>query len=109
VNAPNVPSAPAGGTPERERLLEAEVVRLNAELETLERRWKQKHRLGWFALVAIPVFFLAPSPGWAFGVVFATPFLVLTQAYLIGMRRAECRQLILQTERDLEKLRMMRG
>ena len=54
-------------------------------LQALERSGADVARQikGLFALVAIPVYFIAPSPGWAFGVIFATPFLVLTQYYLL--------------------------
>lgn len=94
---PRVPS-------EREGLLEAEVERLRKQLLVLEGQWKKKHRLALFALVAIPLFIFAP-PLWGIGALMATPCLVATQAYLIGMRRAECRELILQTQRDLATLR----
>lgn len=95
--------------PERERLLTNEVERLRSQLAVLEAQWLRKHRLWLFALVAIPMFVFVPSPLWAIGILMATPCLVLTQAYLIGMRRAECRELILQTQRDLASLRAMRG
>ncbi len=89
---------------ERERLLEAEVVRLREQLAILEAQWKKKHWLALFGLLAIPLFVLVPSPLWGIGALMATPCLVLTQAYLIGMRRAECRELIRACQRDLTKL-----
>jgi hypothetical protein len=105
----SVADAPATAiVPERERLLENEVERLGAELAHLEARWKTKHWLAVFGVLAIPAFIFAGAL-WGIGVLMATPCLVATQAYLIGMRRAECKQLILQTKRDLGALRAARA
>jgi hypothetical protein len=84
-------------------LLEAEVVRLQRELVLLEQQWKKKHWLALFVVAAIPAFFV-------FGrlvagiVVLCTPALVATQAYLLAVRRTECRQLIEEAKRELALL-----
>jgi hypothetical protein len=94
--------------PERERLLTDEIGRLRGQLEVLERQWKKKHWLALFGLLAIPIWIFAP-PMWTVATLMATPCLVATQAYLIMMRRAECRELILQCRRDLQSLQRARG
>jgi hypothetical protein len=87
----------------RRELLEAEIERLQRELEVLERQWQKKHLLALFGLAAIPAHF-------AFGrlvaaiVLLCTPALVATQAYLLYVRRAECRQLIDETRREIALL-----
>ena len=102
-------SALTEGPTEREVLLEHEVRRLGAQLVVLEAQWKKKHWLGLLALAAIPLFVFVPSPMWGIGMLMATPCLVVTQAYLIGMRRAECRELIQQCRRDMQTLRARRS
>lgn len=82
-------------------MLQSEVTRLEHELSILERQWNRKHRLGFFALLAIPAYFLF-GPLIAGVVLLCTPALIGMQAYLLGVRRMECRQLILETQRELE-------
>ncbi len=81
-------------------MLEAEVTRLNGELALLERQWSRKHLLAVFGLFAIPAYFLFGGLVAAV-VLFCTPALIATQAYLVGIRRMECRQLIAETHREL--------
>lgn len=85
-------------------LLEAEVRRLDDELALLERQWNRKHWLALFALLGIPAYFVFGGLV-AFVVVICTPALVGTQAYLLWVRRGECRQLLAETRRDLDTLR----
>lgn len=85
-------------------LLESEVTRLEHELSILQRQWDRKHLLAFFGLLAIPAYFL--FGGLVAGVVvLCTPALVATQAYLLAVRRVECRQLISETKRELELAR----
>lgn len=88
---------------ERKALLEAEVARLQAELATLERQWDRKHRLMLFGLAAIPAYLLFGGLVAAV-VLLCTPALVATQAYLLYVRRMECRQLIDETRREIDRL-----
>lgn len=90
----------ASRQPDRTAMLEAEVTRLEGELRMLDRAWSRKHLLAAFGLFAIPAYFL--FGGLVAGVVlFCTPALIATQAYLVGVRRYECRQLIDETRREL--------
>jgi hypothetical protein len=84
-------------------MLEGELVRLQKELAILQRQWDQKYRLGAFGLLALP----AAYWGLAYSVIIAlcTPALIATQAYLIGVRRNECRELIAEAKRELTTLR----
>ena len=85
----------------RAPLLEAEVTRLEHELSILEHQWRRKYRLAAFALVAIPTYFL--FGGLVAAVVLAcTPALIAMQSYLLAVRRAECRQLMKETRRELD-------
>jgi hypothetical protein len=87
----------------RVAMLEGELVRLQKELAILQRQWDQKYRLGAFGLLALP----AAYWGLAYSViiVLCTPALIATQAYLIGVRRNECRELIAEAKRELTTLR----
>lgn len=90
--------------PDRIAMLEAELIRLDGELAILNRQWSRKHLLAVFGLLAIPAYFL--FGGLVAGVVlFCTPALIATQAYLVGVRRMECRQLIAETHRELARAR----
>ncbi|AKF09710.1 hypothetical protein [Sandaracinus amylolyticus] len=82
-------------------MLQSEVTRLEHELSILERQWHRKHRLAFFALLAIPAYFLF-GPLVAGVVLVCTPALIGVQAYLLGVRRMECRQLIAETKRELD-------
>lgn len=91
---------------ERERkkeLLRAELKRLEAELVILETQWNKKHHLAAFGLLTFPAAYFWGLPAVMLGLL-ATPSLVLTQAYLIGVRRHECRQLIDESTRALARL-----
>lgn len=87
----------------RAALLEGEVKRLEGELAILERQWDRKYWLAAFGLLAIP----AAYWGLAYSVIFVlcTPALIATQAYLIGVRRSECKELIDEAQREIAALR----
>jgi hypothetical protein len=91
---------------EREKLakLEAEVRRLEGELAVLERQWRRKHLLALFGIAAVPCYFLFGSLV-ALVVLLCTPVLVGTQAYLLWVRRWECKNLIAQAYRDAAVIR----
>jgi hypothetical protein len=89
----------------KKALLEAEITRLDKELGILQRQWDKKERLLLFGLAAIPVYFVWGGFG-AFVVIACTPFLLLTQAYLLGVRRVECRQLIAEARKDIARLEL---
>ncbi|MFN7699083.1 MAG: hypothetical protein ACK5U8_14375, partial [Deltaproteobacteria bacterium] len=84
-------------------ILEAELARLQRELAVLDRQWSQKLRLGAFGLLAIPALYWGPE--YAVIILLCTPALIATQAYLIGVRRNECRELIGEARRELATLR----
>jgi hypothetical protein len=86
--------------PDRIAMLEAEVTRLHGELRILDRQWSRKHLLAAFGILAIPAYFLFGGVVAAV-VLVCTPALIATQAYLVGVRRLECRQLIEETKREL--------
>lgn len=88
---------------ERRALVEANLARLRAELVVLERQWERKHHLAAFGLLTIPAAYFWGLPA-LIGGLLATPALVLTQAYLIGIRRMECRELISESERRLARM-----
>lgn len=90
-------------TSEREAKLAAELERLQKELAVLERQWSRKHLLGLFGLFAIPAYFVGPA--YALIVIVCTPALIGTQAYLLGVRMAECKELIAETRMELARLR----
>jgi hypothetical protein len=87
----------------RAALLDRELERLNQELAVLNRQWDQKYRLGLFAVLAIPVAYWGLA--YSVIVILCTPALIATQAYLIGVRRAECLELIGEAKRELATLR----
>ena len=86
--------------PDRIAMLEAEVTRLTGELRMLDRQWSRKHLLAAFGVLTIPAYFLFGGLV-ATVVLICTPALIATQAYLVGVRRYECRQLIDETRREL--------
>jgi hypothetical protein len=88
---------------EREALLVAEVERLKKELAILQRQWDRKHLLGLFGLFAIPAYFVGPA--YAVIVVLCTPALIGTQAYLLGVRISECKELLVEARTELARLR----
>lgn len=87
----------------RAAVLVEEVARLERELAVLERQWARKHYLSAFALLALPALYFGGL--YAVIVLLCTPALVGTQAYLIGVRRSECRELIREAQRELAQLR----
>jgi hypothetical protein len=86
----------------RRELLEAEITRLHAELASLDRQWARKYWLGLFALAAVPAWFLSETV--AMATLISSPILVGVRAYLLAVRREECRQLIHETQRELQLL-----
>lgn len=84
-------------------LLDEELKRLHKELAVLDRQWAQKYRLGAFGLLALPAAYWGIA--YSFIVLLCTPALIATQAYLIGVRRSECRELIGEAKRELASLR----
>ncbi len=86
-------------------LLEGEVDRLRKELAILERQWARKHLLAAFGLLALPALYF----GTLYAMIFllCTPALVATQAYLIGVRRSECRELIEESRREIARLKSL--
>lgn len=92
----------ADDSEERSDLLKAEIVRLETEIVVLDRQWNRKHWLGLVALVAIPLMIARVPPLWVAIAVIAAPALVATQAYLLYVRRRECRHLIEQARQDLD-------
>lgn len=89
----------------REKLLLDEITRLQGELKVLERQWGRKHWLGLTALIAIPLLAFGLPPVYALIAIVQAPCLVATQAYLLWVRRNECRELIGQARRDLVTVR----
>ncbi len=87
---------------QRADLLRAEIQRLEAEIQVLDRQWSRKHWLGLSVLVVVPMMIFGVAPLWIALAVLAAPCLVATQAYLLWVRRRECRHLIEQAEQDLE-------
>jgi hypothetical protein len=87
---------------ERAGLLNAEIGRLESEIVVLDRQWSKKHWLGLIALAAIPLMIAHASPLWVVIAILAAPALVATQAYLLYVRRRECRHLIEQARQDLD-------
>jgi hypothetical protein len=83
-------------------MLTAELERLHEELAILQRQWDRKHLLGLFGILAIPAYFVGPA--YALIVVICTPALIGTQAYLLAVRMAECKELIAETRGELARL-----
>lgn len=93
----------AANADERGALLAAEVERLQKELGILQRQWDRKHLLGLFGLFAIPAYFVGPA--YAVIVLLCTPALIGTQAYLLGVRMSECKELLAEARTELARLR----
>lgn len=88
---------------EKRQMVEAELKRLEAELVVLQRQWDKKHHLAAFGLLTLPAFYFWGVPALILGLL-ATPSLVLTQAYLIGVRRHECEELIAEAKQRLKRM-----
>ena len=89
---------------QRTALLRAEMTRLEAEIVVLDRQWRQKHWLGLIGLSAVPLAILGFEPLWIAIALLGGPSLVATQAYLLYVRRRECRDLIAQAQLDIERV-----
>lgn len=89
---------------QRTALLRAEMTRLEAEIVVLDRQWRQKHWLGLISLAAVPLMILGFEPLWIGIALLGGPSLVATQAYLLYVRRRECRELIAQAQIDIERV-----
>lgn len=81
-------------------LLEREKERLEGEIEAYENQWNRKHWLMLFGLLALPAYMFL---GKAFAVlmVLCTPCLVITYAYLVGVRKAEAKALHAEILREM--------
>lgn len=88
--------------------MEAEVMRLAAQQEKLERDWRRIPFLAAFGLTAIPAYHI--WGGWAalYALLF-TPCLMISATYLIGVRRSETRQLRMELERSLAEKKGLEG
>lgn len=93
---------------ERIELLRRHVVHLEAQCAELERAWGRVPRLGAAALLALPAAYF-----WGIGVgvivVALSGALVVTSAYLIGMRRGWARSELRDTRKDLARLEASAG
>ena len=88
---------------ERVELLRRHVAHLETQCAELERAWRRVPRLGAAALLALPVTYI-----WGIGTgviaVALSGALVVTSAYLVGMRRGWARSELLDTRKDLARL-----
>ncbi len=91
-------------TDPRVGLLKAEIVRLEEEVRVLDHQWGRKHWLGLIVLIAIPLMIGGAPPLWIVLAILGAPCLVATQAYLLYVRRAECRNLIEQARMDIARV-----
>ena len=87
----------------RAELIEAEIERLKGEAKTLERDWRRIPFLAAFFLLALPVNWIW-GPTASFYAVLCVPCLVATAAYLIGVRKRENRDLLVELEDQLEDM-----
>lgn len=92
----------------RVAMLEAEIARLKGELLKLEHAWDHRYRLVAFGLGAIPAYFVFGALV-AVVVLACTPMLIVTQTYLVGVRRVECRQLIDELTCELASQKAVSG
>lgn len=83
--------------------MDDELARLAEEGGALEREWRRIPYLFGLGLFAVPVYWIG-GPLAALGVVLATPCLVGTAAYLVGVRRRENRELHAELERERAQL-----
>lgn len=85
-------------------VLEKERTRLLGELAILDRQWRRKHYLAVFIVLAIPAGFFGGRM-WAGAFMLMTPALVLTQAYLLAVRRNEALGLLAEVNQELAERR----
>jgi Flp pilus assembly protein TadB len=89
---------------ERVKKYEAEIERLKAQLVDLDARQQRIPRLGAFAVLALPAWYLWGF-AWAVVTLVLTVALVLTAAYLLRTRHEDNERDIADIERDLKLLR----
>ncbi len=87
----------------RAELIAAEIDRLKDEAKILERDWRRIPFLFAFILFAGPAHWIW-GPTAAFYAILCVPCLVITAAYLIGVRRRENTELLGELEGQLEEL-----
>jgi O-antigen/teichoic acid export membrane protein len=85
---------------DRRELKRDELERLRKEALVLDRDWRRVPYLIGALVLAVPVWWIW-GPLAALYAFLAVPCLVGTAAYLIGVRRAENRQLMEELEREL--------
>ena len=83
--------------------MDEELARLVEEGAALEREWRRIPYLFAVGALAVPVYFVW-GPLVALAVLLATPCLVGTAAYLVGVRRRENRELHAELERERAQL-----
>jgi len=88
---------------ERIELLRKHVTFMEGQCAQLERAWERVPRLGAFALFAIPAL-IFKGFGLAIIVVALTGALIVTGAYLTGIRRSWAKTELNDTRRNLAKL-----
>lgn len=88
---------------ERIELLKKHVTFMEGQCAQLERAWEKVPRLGAFALFAVPAWILR-GIGMALIVFALTGALVVTGAYLTGIRRSWAKTELEDTRRNLAKL-----
>lgn len=87
----------------RAELIEAEIERLKGEAKILERDWRRIPFLAGFFALALPVHWIW-GPTASFYTVLCVPCLVVTAAYLIGVRKRENRDLLAELEDQLDEM-----
>lgn len=88
---------------ERLRKYEAEVARLEAQLVDLEGRQSRIGRLGLFAALAIPAWYLWGF-AWAVVTLILTVAMIVTAAYLLRTRHEDNERDIADIKRDIQQL-----
>ena len=87
----------------RRELMVAELKRLDEEVEALDREWRRVSLLFAFVVLAAPAYFIW-GPLAAFYTVLFTPCLVVTAAYLVGVRKREAKDLREELQQQLTTL-----
>lgn len=83
--------------------MEAELLRLESEQAILDRDYRRVPLLFVFGLLTIPVYFLWGGTA-AIYAILCTPCLVITALYLVGVRRAENRNEMVEIRRSLRRM-----